>query len=212
MPIRIVIADDHPLMLDALERLCTTEPDLEVVARCRDGETAFDAVRRQKPDIVVLDVRMGRIDGIAVLREINKEKLPTRVVLLTAELGEDALLEATRLDVGGIVLKEMAPQLLLRCIRKVHAGEQWLENRSVARAFEKLIKREAATGAVAKIPTTREIEIVRLVASGARNKEIASQLSITEGTVKIHLHNIYEKLDVQSRLELLVTAREKGLV
>ena len=111
-----------------------------------------------------------------------------------------------------MVLKEMAPHLLVQCVRKVHAGEQWLEKRSVSLALETLLRREAASREVAKVVTARELEIVRMVASGLRNKEIAERLFISEGTIKMHLHNIYGKLGVDGRLQLARYAKEKGLV
>ena len=144
MPITLVIADDHPLILDAMENLFRLEKDFKVVARCLDGDEALKAVRRHKPDILVLDIQMPAKDGLVVLREMRKEKLPTRVVVLTATLDEEGLTEAVRLGVRGLVLKELAPKLLVQCIRKVHAGELWLEKRSVSSALEKLLQRETA--------------------------------------------------------------------
>ncbi len=212
MPIRLVLADDHPLILDGLENLFHTEKEFDVLARCRDGLETLQAVRRHKPDVLVLDIRMPGKGGLEVAREIQKEELETRVVLLTAELDEGELLAAIRLGVQGIVLKEMAPQMLLRCIRKVHAGEQWIELQSAKQALEKMLRREAGAQAVAAILTPQEVKIVRMVANGLRNKEIAEKLDISEGTVKVHMHNIYEKLQVNSRLALLRYAQEKGLV
>jgi DNA-binding NarL/FixJ family response regulator len=212
MPIRLVLADDHPLILNGLENLFRPEKDLEVLARCTDGIETLKAVRKHRPDILVLDIRMPGKDGIEVAREMWKDKLPTRIVLLTAVLDERELLEAIRLGVQGIVLKEMAPSMLLSCIRKVHAGEQWIELRSAAQALEKMLRREAGTREIAAKLTPQELTIVRMVAGGLRNREIADKIHISEGTVKVHLHNIYEKLHVNSRLALLRYAQEKGLV
>jgi len=212
MPITLVLADDHPLILDGMENLFQLEKDFKLVARCIDGEEALRAVRVHRPDVLVLDIRMPVRDGISVLREMKKEKLPTRAVLLTAALDEDELAEAVRLGVRGLVLKELAPKLLVQCIRQVHAGELWLEKRSVAGALEKLLRREAGKQEVARVLTPREVEIVHQVAAGLRNKEIAERLFIGEGTVKIHLHNIYQKLGVDSRLKLTRYAQEKGLI
>jgi DNA-binding NarL/FixJ family response regulator len=212
MSIRIVLADDHPLILDGLENLLQTEKDFEVCARCIDGIETLQAVREHRPDVLILDIRMPRKSGMDVAREIQREKLPTRVVLLTAELDEREFLEAIRLGVKGIVLKEMAPQMLLRCIRKVHSGEQWMELRSTKQALERMLRREAGAREVAAILTAQEMTIVRMIAGGLRNREIADKLHISEGTVKTHLHNIYEKLNVDSRLALLRYAQEKGLV
>jgi DNA-binding NarL/FixJ family response regulator len=212
MPIRLVLADDHPLILDGLENLFKLEEDLQVVARCMDGGETVRAVRRLKPDVVILDILMPGKDGLAVARELQTEKLPTRVVLLTAAITEDQLLEAVRLGVQGMVLKEMAPKLLVQCIRKVHAGEQWIERRSARMALEKMLRREAAAHEFAGLLTSREVDIVRMVAKGLHNKAIAENLRISEGTVKVHLHNIYEKLNVDGRVALLRFAQEKGLV
>jgi DNA-binding NarL/FixJ family response regulator len=161
---------------------------------------------------LILDILMPGKDGLAVLRELRQLEIPTRVILLTAAIDEDNLLEAMRLGVGGVVLKEMAVPLLIQCVRKVYAGDQWLERHSIGRAMEKMLRREAGTREVAKLLTSRELEIVRLAASGLRNKEIASKLAISEGTVKIHLHRSYEKLHVDSRIALLRYAQTKGLV
>ena len=212
MPITLVLADDHPLILDGIENLFQLEKDFKLVARCIDGEEALRAVRVHRPDVLVLDIRMPVRDGLSVLREMKKEKLPTRAVLLTAALDEDELAEAVRLGVRGLVLKELAPKLLVQCIRQVHAGELWLEKRSVAGALEKLLQREAGKQEISRVLTPREVEIVHQVAAGLRNKEIAERLFIGEGTVKIHLHNIYQKLGVDSRLKLTRYAQEKGLI
>jgi DNA-binding NarL/FixJ family response regulator len=212
MSIRLVLADYHCLFLDGLELLLRREPDFEVLACCHDGFQALHAVRQLCPDILILDLYMPGKDGIEILREIHQAAIPTRVVLLTATLDEDDLLEVMRRGVGGVVLKEMTAPLLIQCIRKVYAGDQWLERRSISRAMEKMLRREAGTREVAQMLTPRELEIVRLVASGLRNKEIADKLAISEGTVKMHLHRSYEKLQVDSRVTLLRYAQVKGLV
>jgi DNA-binding NarL/FixJ family response regulator len=211
MAITLVIADDHPLILDGLENLFRFEDDFKVLNRCADGEQALDSVRRFEPDVLALDIRMPRADGIQVLRELKKEKLPTRVVLLTAGLDDDELAEAVRLGARGLVLKELAPQLLIQCVRQVHAGELWLEKRSVSNALEALLKGEAGKLQAGEILTPRQIEIIKHVANGMHNTEVAKRLFISEGTVKVHLHNIYEKLRLDSRLKLSRYAQQKGL-
>jgi len=212
MPIKIVLADGHQIVLDSLEQLFAAEADFRVIARCSDGEEALQTVRKLTPDILILEIRMAGMDGLECLRQLKQEKLPTRVVFLTAMVDEDQALEAIRLGAGGVVLKEMAPHLLLLCVRKVHAGEQWIEKQSITRAIEKLLKREAGARRLASLLTTRETEIVRLVAQDLPNKEIADRLGISAGTIKIHLHNIYQKLNVSSRRELVRVAQEKGFI
>lgn len=209
--IRIVLADDHAIVLDGLEQLFRLEPEFEVVARSTTAETAVKAVQEHRPDILVLDLVMPGHDGIWVLRELSELNLPTRTVLLTAHVEENRLVEAIRLGVWGVVLKEMAPRMLMECVRKVHAGEKWLEQQSVARAMERMQKRESEIDRLTRLLTPRELEIVRLASEGLRNKEIGERLSITEGTVKIHLHNIYEKLGVTGRSQLILYATRHGL-
>lgn len=212
MPIRLVLADDHPIVLHGLEQLFRLEPDLAVVARCTEADEALRAVEEHGPDVLVLDIRMPGKDGLAVMRELRQHRAAVRVVLLTAAIDEDEVVEAVRLGARGIVLKEMAPQRLVQAIRQVHAGELVVDNRAVVRALEKVVRRETGTQRVARILTPREMDVVRMVAMGLRNKEIAARLSISEGTVKIHLHNTYEKLEVDGRLELMLFAQEHGLV
>src|SRR5262249_41287142 len=126
-PITVVIADDHPLMLKAVGDLLRCEQDFTVLAECENGDEALAAVRAHRPDILVLDFRRPKKDGLLVLREMKQERLTTRVVLLAAAVENEEVLEATRLGVRGMVLKEMAPRLLVQCLRKVHAGHLWLE-------------------------------------------------------------------------------------
>jgi two-component system, NarL family, nitrate/nitrite response regulator NarL len=212
MPIRLVLADDHPLILHGLDLFLRREPDFEVLACCQEGNETLRVVHQLRPDILILDLVMPGQSGLAVLREIRAANLPTRVIVLTAAMDEDTLIEAMRLGVSGVVLKEMTVTLLIQCIRKVYAGDQWLERGLVGRAIEKMVRRETGAREVAKLLTPREVEIVRLAASGLRNKQIAESLAISEGTVKIHLHRSYEKLHVDNRMALLRYAQDKGLV
>jgi DNA-binding NarL/FixJ family response regulator len=211
MPIRVVLADDHPIVLEGLQQLFAVEKDFEVVAHCSDGEEALAAVEEQKPDVLVLDVRMPRLDGLGVLRELAARKSAARVVLLTAEVNDNEVLEAVRLGARAIVLKETASQTLLRAARAASRGEQFLDERSVRRALDHLLRREAGVAEARRMLTARELQIVRMVATGQRNRQIAEALSISEGTVKIHLHSIYAKLGVSGRMELMLYAREHAL-
>lgn len=211
MFIKLVLADDHPIFLDGLENLFRLEKDCRVLARCQNGEETLQALRKHRPDILILDMRMPAKNGLDVLREMTEEKLPTRVVILAALLEEQEVVEAVRLGVSGIVLKEMASRLLLDCVRKVHAGGKWLERNVTSRALEQVVRREEGNRQVAQMLTSREMQILRMAAIGLRNGEIGRQLFISEGTVKIHLHNIYAKLNVDSRLALTLYARDKGV-
>ncbi len=211
MAIRLVLADDHPILLDGLQRLFQLEPDFEVLARCSDGAEAVRAVVRHRPDVLVLDLGMPVKDGLTVLRELRELNLPTATVVLTASLDEDDLLEAIQLGARGFLAKGVAPDLIVKGIRKIHAGEQWLEPGLVVRAVTKVARREALGREAGGVLTAREREIVRQIAAGRRNKAIAEALSISEGTVKIHLHNVYEKLGLDGRLALMLYAQDNGL-
>jgi DNA-binding NarL/FixJ family response regulator len=211
MPIRLVFADPHPLILAGLQYLVQGEDDLEVMACCRTGDETLEAVRQYHPDVVVLEFHLPCKDGWAILEELAHGAPPVRLVLLTAELEVDEALRACRLGVRGVLLKEMADRFLVPCIRKVHAGDRWLERHSISRAMDALLQREVGGRELASTLTPRECELVRWVGSGLPNREIAKQLSISEGTVKIHLHRIYKKLRVPSRLALLQYTYEHGL-
>ncbi|HEX8172934.1 MAG TPA: response regulator transcription factor [Thermoanaerobaculia bacterium] len=212
MPVRILVADDHPIVLEGLAQLFSTDPELEVVVRCASGDEVLPAIRRERPDVAILDVRMPGRSGLEILREVAAKKIAVRVVLLSGQLSDAETLDAVRLGVAGIVLKEAAPRALLQCVRNVAAGEQWLDQKTIHSALDKMLRREAGVEKAARLLTRRELDIVRMVATGLRNKEIGEKLSISEGTVKMHLHSIYEKLSISGRVELSNYARDHDLV
>jgi DNA-binding NarL/FixJ family response regulator len=210
--ITLVIADDHPLVLEGLEHLLTGADGLEIRASCATGEEALSAVRRHHPDILILDLHMPGIDGVAVARTLKNEGHQTRIIILTDALDEREALELLRLNVAGVILKDMPSSLMLQCIQKVARGEVWVERRSFSRALEHLLRREAGAQLVAGKLSERELQIVRLCALGITNAEIAQRLSVTEGTVKSHLHKAYAKLGVRGRAGLTRFVHEHGLV
>ncbi len=211
-PIRLVITDDHAIVLQGLASLLALQPYLAVVATCTTGEATLEAVRRLSPDVLLLDLRMPGLDGFGVLRALRQMSESPRVIVLSAVIEDDEMLEAMRLGVAGFVLKDHAPALLLESIRTVHAGDRWIDKESVARALERMLRREAGEREIGRVLTSREIAIVRLVAQGLGTGVIARRLSITEGTVKTHLHHIYEKLHVDGRVALALFARDRGII
>jgi DNA-binding NarL/FixJ family response regulator len=210
-PVTLVLGDEHPIVLDGLERLFRLEKNFKILARCTTGDDTLRAVRQHRPDILVFDIHIPWGSGLSVLKELTKSKLPTRSVIFTARLKEEEMLEAIRLGISGMVLKEMPPKLLIECIMKVRAGKKWFERDSSARALEKLAQRETTTRLAYELLSSRQMEILRMVGAGLHNKEIGKKLFISEGTVQVHLHNIYGKLDVKSRLDLALYARESGI-
>lgn len=210
MSIRLVIADDHRIILEGLEQLFRRERDFEVLETATTGATAFDAIRRHEPDVAVLDVNMPDGNGLSVLRRVRAEVPRTRVVLLTATLEDEEAADAVQSGVHGVVLKESAAVLLVECVRRVAAGGRMIDVTVASRALGRMMERTEAQ-ALAVTLSPREREIVTMIAAGLRNKEIAGRLFISEGTVKAHLHSIYRKLNVDGRVELAVYAVDHGL-
>ena len=212
MTIRLVIADNHPLHLAGLRQMLAGDAEFAILGSCASGPEAMALVREQKPDVLLMDLHLKGGGGFTLLGQLRAEELPTRAVVLTQELDPDEAIEVMRLGAAGVVLKDMSPDLLKRCLRKVAAGGRWMETKSVATALEKVLLREAATQEMAKRVSQREVAVIRLVAKGLRNKEIAKALSIAEGTVKVHLHSIYAKLQLRGRAALATYASKKGLL
>ena len=208
--IRVAIADDHAIVLHGLQQLFERQGGFDVVACSRNGDEALAVVRSQPVDILVLDLRMPGKSGLDVLREVSTDAPSCRVVLLTAALRDAAVSEIMQAGAKGIVLKESSPEDLIDCVRRVHRGHVWIDRGLLARTFDRGGKNGEGSETVSLTP--REREIIRMVAQGLRNREIGQRLFISEGTVKIHLHNVYDKLGLDGRLELLLYAQENALI
>jgi DNA-binding NarL/FixJ family response regulator len=219
--IRIVVADDHPIFRDGLCKLLALEEDFEVVAQAQDGRQVLEVLQQHEPDILLLDLKMPGLDGLATLQRLQGVKNKTRVIVLTASDDKNEFVQAMRLGTSGIVLKQTATELLIKSIRRVHAGEIWLDSHTTAAVIRQFVAADEAPPPVA--PTSpgrdrersplsqREREIVALVAQGFKNKEMAEKMFISEQTVKNHLHNIFDKLGVSDRLELALYAIHNNL-
>lgn len=206
MSIRVILVDDHPLVLKGLEQLLDSSNEFEVLATCGSASEGLAAIEQHRPDVVVLDLKLPGDDGLSVLRRLKADGPP--VVVLTASQDEDELLDAARLGARGIVLKAMAPRMLEDSIRGVYAGELRLNVEGVDLAA-RLSQRQQVEAELSETLTPRELEIVRLVALHLDNQELSERLNISVGTVKIHLHHIYEKLNVRGRHDLQVYLRER---
>jgi DNA-binding NarL/FixJ family response regulator len=179
-----------------LERLLENDGRFEVAGLQSTALGTVEAVMASRPDVLVLDFLQPAKEGLAILKQLRRERSSTRTVVLTAAANEPLILEAIRLG----------------AILKVHAGGRWVETDLAARTMEEMLKRDAAIDQLTYILTGREIEVARKAATGLSNAEIAERLYISEGTVKLHLHHIYAKLHVGSRGDLAAYAREIGLV
>ena len=207
LPIRLVIADDHPATLLGLGLMLNSNPDFSILASARDGQETLQAVRQLRPDILLLDISMPVCDGFTVLEKLHTEGTVCKTVLYNYQLDENRILEAIEWGVRGFVLKTMSPLLLLQALHKVHAGEKWLE----MGAANRLLEREATQQRLGDLLTAREIELIKVVAEGLRSQAIADRLHIKEGTVRIHLNNIYKKLGLSGRGALIAFAQQNGL-
>ena len=220
--IRIVVADDHPIFRDGLCRLLALEDDFEVVAQAQDGRQVLDVLQQHEPDILLLDLKMPGLDGLATLQRLQAAKNKTRVIVLTASDDKNEFVQAMKLGTSGIVLKQTATELLIKSIRKVHAGEIWLDSHTTAAVIRQFVANDVETPLASPLTapprerersplSQREREIVALVAQGFKNKEMAEKMFISEQTVKNHLHNIFDKLGVSDRLELALYAIHNNL-
>lgn len=216
--IRVLIADDHPIVRDGLKRLLELEDDIDVVGEASDGREVLELVAQLEPDIVLLDLRMPNVDGLSALQSLQSSLGRSKVIVLTASEDKNEFVQAMKLGCSGIVLKQTSPDLIVKSIRKVQAGEIWLDSHTTAAVMRQFASTPevAVAGGSAKARersplSAREREIVAFVAQGYKNKEMAEKMFISEQTVKNHLHNIFDKLGVSDRLELALYAIHKGL-
>ena len=204
--ISVALANDHPLILLGVAELLRLHPDIAVVAACINGRTIMQAIRQMAPTVAVLDFSMRGLNGLEVLAGMSAERSPTRAVFLTATATDKQLLNAVRGGAKGIVPKEMVLDEFVRCIRVVAAGREWLPQSLIDAALERETTRQSGSRHLARSLTRRERQIILLIAEGLSNKEICRRLGLREGTVKIHLHNVYEKVGIKNRTALAAMA------
>ena len=208
MTLRLVLADDHTVVLQGMKAYLSLESGMEICALCTDGVEAVEAVTQHRPDVVVMDISMPRKSGLDAHEELRGRGLHVPTVLLTATLDDATLLRCLKAGVEGVVLKESAAEVLVDAIRSAAEGRRWIPPMILSRAME-LMARPDPDG---EELTSREMEVVVLVAGGAPNKKVATELSIAESTVKLHLHSAFSKLGVRNRTQLSLLARDRGWV
>lgn len=202
-PIRILVVDDHFMVRMGLTASLNAEADMEVVAEVGDGEAALEAYNRCRPNLVIMDVRLPGMDGVAAAAAILREFPDAGVLMLSTHAGEEEIYRAMQAGARGYVLKSVLREDLLRAIREVHAGRRHLDPIVASHLAERLSHRSL---------TARELEVLRMVAKGWGNKEIANALNIAEVTVKLHVSHVLEKLNVKDRTEAATTAVQRGII
>ena len=202
--IRILIADDHAVVRDGLAAMLSFQPDMAVAAHAKNGREAVEQFRAVKPDVALMDLAMPELDGVAAIVTIRSEFPEARILVLTTYDGDENVYRALENGAKGYLLKDCSTEDLLTAIRKVHSGATHVSERAAAKLAERTMSGPPLSA--------RETEVLKLVAGGKSNKEIAGLLFISEGTVKTHVLSIHEKLGVSARTEAVVTAIRRGIL
>jgi DNA-binding NarL/FixJ family response regulator len=215
-PIRIVVADDHPVVRFGVKNMLEDEPGFEVVGDAEDGDTAITQTIELEPDILLLDLQMPRLPGLEALRAIMSKSPRVKIIMLTSTISTQQIIEALQIGARGIVLKDAVAGDLAKSMRAVLSGDYWIGGERVANLLTALnvLMKEAAAGPDKKTYglTPRELEVVTCIVEGCSNKDVAKQFAISEETVKRHLSNIFDKTGVSTRLELALFAIAHKLV
>ena len=201
--IRLLVADDHALILEGLAAAIGRQEDMKVVARARNGREAVDLWEMHRPDVTLLDLRMPKLNGVDVIRAIRDEDAAARVIVQTTYDTDEEVYQAIRAGARAYLPKDAPLEELLDCIRKVHAGDT-----CVPPALGAKLAAHMSSDAL----TSREIDVLKLLAKGRSNKEIGSNLFVSESTVKSHVRSTFTKLHVMSRTEAIATANQRGLL
>jgi DNA-binding NarL/FixJ family response regulator len=201
--IRVLSVDDHPLLREGIAVLVSNQPDMELVAEAANGREAVDLYRKHHPDITLMDLQMPEMGGLEAMGAIRREFPEARIIVLTTYVGDVQVVRALKAGARGYLLKGLLRKELLETIRAVHAGQRRMPPEVAA---------EIAAHAVDDSLTSREIDVLRLIAGGNANKEVAAQLAITEETVKGHVKNILAKLSANDRTHAVIIALKRGII
>jgi two-component system, NarL family, response regulator LiaR len=209
-PIRILITDDHVVVRRGTQALLATEPEIEVVGEAKNGEEAVAKALQLQPDVILMDLEMPVMDGIEAIRRITASRPEARVLVLTSFATDDKVFPAIKAGALGYLLKDSSPDELIRAIRQVHRGESSLHP-TIARKLLQEMSRPSQKPPTEDPLTDREVEVLKLVAQGRSNQEIADELVISEATVRTHVSNILGKLHLASRTQAALYALKEGL-
>ncbi len=210
-PIRVLIADDHPIVREGLTAILNLEKDLEVVGQASTGVEAVSLAGKLRPDIILMDLQMPEMDGVEAIKRVKEKSPHIEIIILTTYDTDEYIFRGLEAGARAFVLKDVSPTEVVDAIRAVHRGESVLEPRIATRVLDRLGQLSRASVSE-EVLSSREVEVLRLVAKGGTNKEIASQLVIGESTVKTHLIHIFNKLGVKDRTEAVAEAVKRGII
>lgn len=210
--IKVLVVDPHPIVLFGLSVILEEDDNLEIVGTLRSADSIQEVLKLNKPDIVLIDPHTPGVDGLIQIKQIQAALgSEIKIVVYTATVNQSETCDLIRMGVKGILLKEMSVSLIPQCLKKVHAGGEWLDRRSMRMAFEQVLRRESAHKTISAHLSSREMSLAALIAKGYSSKLAARELQITEGSVRVYLNRIYSKLHISSRLQLALLFKEKGL-
>jgi two-component system, NarL family, response regulator LiaR len=210
-PIRVLVADDHPIVRRGLSSLINLRADMELIGEAADGVEALEKIRKLQPDVILLDLMMPRKDGLEVIREVRQENPEARILVLTSFADDDKVFSAIKAGALGYLLKDSPSEMLLLAIGDVFRGESSLHPVIARKLIRELNQPPVDLPPTEEPLTRREMEVLRLVARGLSNQEIAAGLSITEGTVRLHVSNVLGKLHLANRTQAALYALQEGL-
>lgn len=209
--IKILIADDHPVVREGLFAMLNRERDFKVVGEANDGVEAVNKAKELNPDVVLMDLRMPELDGVEAMRQIKSEKPEIKFIILTTYSDDEYIFRGIEAGARAYLLKDAPRDDLFKAIRAVHRGESLIQPVVASKVLDRLAELSRQTTS-SELLSQRELEVLKLMAKGAANKEIAAQLSITESTVKTHITNIFQKLDTSDRTEAVTQAIKRGII
>lgn len=211
MSINLIVADPHPVMRAGIEQITELDPDISILSSVGDGAAALSEVERTHPDVVVLELDMPHKDGLNVIEEIKNRNLSTKPVVFTASASAKVM-QALNLGVTGLVSKSNSKEQLAKCIRSVYEDKKWLDQDLTTHTVSQMLNAHKNNQALSQKLTRREMAVAKMVMEGLPNKKIGTKLFISEGTVKLHLHHIYQKLGLPGRMSLMLHMQKNGLM
>jgi two-component system NarL family response regulator len=203
LPIRVLIADDHSIFRQGLATIISRDPDMTVIAQAENGQQAIDLFREHQPDVTLMDLRMPQVEGVEAITTIRAESKSARIIVLTTYDSDEDIYQGLQAGAKGYLLKDTEPDELLNAIRTIHRGQQYIPPDVGAKLVQRISN---------PVLSERELSVLRSMAQGMSNADIATTLSISEGTVKSHVNRILSKLDVNDRTQAVIVAVKRGIV